>query len=70
MRNLCGKSEDLDEIEAAVVCFPDLIGDVHVNPLRDGAVRMSELTADGLDRNTGLRHETGIGMTERVNRQR
>ena len=36
VRNLCGKLEDLDEIEAAVVCFPDLIGYVHVNLLRDG----------------------------------
>ena len=69
MRNLCGKSEDLHQIQAAVIRFPDLIGDVHVNLFGDGAVSMSELPADGLDRDTGLRHETGIGMAETVNRQ-
>ena len=70
MRNLCGKSEDLDEIEALIVCFSDFIGDVHVNLLRDGAVRVSELAADRLDRDTGLRHEGRVRVTERVNGQR
>ena len=70
MRNLCGKLENMDEIETAVVLFPDLIGDVHVDLFSDGAVRMSELSADGLDRDTGLRHEGCVRVSERVNRQR
>ena len=70
MRNLCGKSEDLHQIQAAVIRFPDLIGDVHVDLLRDGAVSMSELTADGLDRDTGLRHEGCVRVPERVHWQR
>ena len=70
MRNLCGKLENLDEIETAVVLFPDLIGDMHVDLFGDGAVRMSKLAADGLDRDTGLRHEGRVRVTERVNGQR
>ena len=59
-----GNLQYADCIQSLIVSFPDLIGDVHVNPLRDGAVRMSELTADGLDRDTGLRHEGRVRVTE------
>ena len=65
-----GNLQYADRIQSLIVCFSNLIGHVHVNLLRDGTVRMSELAADGLDRDTGLRHEGRIGMTERVHRQR
>ena len=62
--------EDLDEIEALIVCFSDFIGYVHVDLFGDRAVSMSELSADCLDRDTGLRHEGRVRVTERVNGQR
>ena len=65
-----GNLQYVHSIQSPVIRFSHFVCDVHVNLLRDGAVSMSELSADGLDRDTGLRHEGRVCMTERMNGQR